>query len=160
VEARPINPRPSEGITINFATSFAFSQFTYTAFQFIPVLFLHRMTARKGFPTVEESYISWLLWIVVCIVALGFPNKYFERLAYFEDLVPGSDDPTAPVRPWSHPKTFSDRGDPKGVAQKTMRQKQQEEWDRLNIAVGFSGTRSISRNVLTTCYVDVCNYSH
>lgn len=93
------------------------------------------IATRKGFPTVEESTISWTLWVAVCIIALGFPNKYFERLAQFEDLIPRSDDFTTPLRAWSYPKTFSDRGDIRGSGQKTMRQKQQEEWDRLNIAV-------------------------
>ncbi|KAB5591627.1 transmembrane protein [Ceratobasidium theobromae] len=93
------------------------------------------IATRKGFPTVEESTISWTLWVAVCIIALGFPNKYFERLAQFEDLIPRSDDFTTPLRAWSYPKTFSDRGDIRGSGQKTMRQKQQEEWDRLNIAM-------------------------
>jgi len=84
---------------------------------------------------VEESSLCRLIWLALCSLTLGFPDKYLERLTYFEDLVPDSGDPAKPLRPWTRPKTFSDRGDLGGGQQKTMRQKQQEEWDRLNIAV-------------------------
>ncbi|KAB5591626.1 hypothetical protein CTheo_4926 [Ceratobasidium theobromae] len=68
-----------------------------------------------------------ILWFLVCVLTLGFPAKYLERLRLFEDLVP-------PGKAWSTPATYSDRG-VEGDSRKTMRQKQQEEWDRLNIAV-------------------------
>ncbi|KAF8757831.1 Enoyl-(Acyl carrier protein) reductase [Rhizoctonia solani] len=64
-----------------------------------------------------------------------FPAKYKERLRLFEDLV------CLKHEPWSLEASFSDRGEPfakannPGSSLKTMRQKQQEEWDRLNIAM-------------------------
>ncbi|EUC54850.1 transmembrane protein, putative [Rhizoctonia solani AG-3 Rhs1AP] len=90
------------------------------------------MTVRKSlcfkWPTLETSWLCWSLWVGICVLALGFPNKYLERLVYFEDLIPNPN-----IRAWSQRKSFSDRGDSSGL--KTMRQKQQEEWDRLNIAM-------------------------
>ncbi|QRW16699.1 short chain dehydrogenase [Rhizoctonia solani] len=74
-------------------------------------------------PAISWSYSSW------------FPAKYKERLRLFEDLV------CLKHEPWSLEASFSDRGDPfarannPGSSLKTMRQKQQEEWDRLNIAM-------------------------
>ncbi|CAE6393848.1 unnamed protein product [Rhizoctonia solani] len=79
------------------------------------------------------SSICRSLWAMICIISLGFPNKYLGRLCYFTDLIPGSDSPNSNLPAWSQPETFSDRGDANGP--KTMRQKQQEEWDRLNIAM-------------------------
>ncbi|KAB5591637.1 putative effector protein [Ceratobasidium theobromae] len=71
--------------------------------------------------------LAAILWFLVCVLTLGFPAKYLERLRLFEDFVP-------PGKAWSTPATYSDRG-VEGDSRKTMRQKQQEEWDRLNIAV-------------------------
>lgn len=83
------------------------------------------MSLKSRIQRFEQSYPCWLLWVSVCVITLGFPNKYLERLAYFEDLIPGSKDPNNPIRPWTTSKTFSDRGDGSGNGQKTMRQKQQ-----------------------------------
>ncbi|KAG8770002.1 hypothetical protein FRC12_004580 [Ceratobasidium sp. 428] len=93
------------------------------------------MAIKHRCVTVDQSPVCRALWILLCCCTLGFPDKYLERLAYFEDLVPKSNDPNNLFRPWTQPKTFSDRGDANGNGQKTMRQKQQEEWDRLNIAM-------------------------
>ncbi|KAF8600496.1 hypothetical protein BDV93DRAFT_525370 [Ceratobasidium sp. AG-I] len=74
----------------------------------------------------------WIAWIALCVITLGFPAKYRERLRLFESLAP----PNESI-PWSTPPEYSDRG-PKHKdrdSQRTMREKQQEEWDRLNIAV-------------------------
>ncbi|KAF8592966.1 hypothetical protein BDV93DRAFT_567088 [Ceratobasidium sp. AG-I] len=75
-----------------------------------------------------------VVWTYVCIITLGFPAKYSQRLVLFEDLVPRNSDGQALER-WSTSPEFSDRGDKGKGSQKTMREKQQEEWDRLNIAV-------------------------
>ncbi|KAG9094877.1 hypothetical protein FS749_011624 [Ceratobasidium sp. UAMH 11750] len=69
-----------------------------------------------------------ILWITVCVITLGFPAKYRERLRLFEHLMVLSD------VAWINPPTYSDAGHPNSNM-KTLRQKQQEEWDRLNIAV-------------------------
>ncbi|KAG9121203.1 hypothetical protein FRC07_002936 [Ceratobasidium sp. 392] len=83
----------------------------------------------------EEYPYPWqILWLTLCLFTLGFPAKYRERLTYFRDLVPDVDAQGQKILPWTSQKTFSDRGEEKG-GQKTMRQKQQEEWDRLNIAM-------------------------
>ncbi|KAG9093855.1 hypothetical protein FRC06_011356, partial [Ceratobasidium sp. 370] len=92
------------------------------------------MVVKRPCVTIEQSRLCWALWLLLCLCTLGFPDKYLERLTYFEDLIPESNDPNHPYQPWTRPKTFSDRGDASGSGQKTMRQKQQEEWDRLNIA--------------------------
>ncbi|CEL56408.1 hypothetical protein RSOLAG1IB_07794 [Rhizoctonia solani AG-1 IB] len=97
------------------------------------------MTASKDYdfywPTLRGSMSSLYqsLWIIICIIGLGFPNKYRNRLDDFKPLIPGPDDSDLSILAWSQPKTFSDRGDASGT--KAMRQKQQEEWDRLNIAI-------------------------
>ncbi|KAJ1306406.1 hypothetical protein OPQ81_007411 [Rhizoctonia solani] len=69
-----------------------------------------------------------VLWFLVCLATFGFPAKYRERLRLFEGLHDLKD------APWSTPATHSDRGH-KDDSRQSMRQKQQEEWDRLNIAV-------------------------
>ncbi|KAH7326908.1 hypothetical protein B0J17DRAFT_681052 [Rhizoctonia solani] len=71
-------------------------------------------------------------WFLVCLTTLGFPVKYRERLRLFENLFP-LDRPQG-YDPWSDGPTYSDRGSPYNSL-KSMRQKQQEEWDRLNIAM-------------------------
>ncbi|CAE6394387.1 unnamed protein product [Rhizoctonia solani] len=80
------------------------------------------------------GFIVPVLWFLVCLFTLGFPAKYRERLRLFEDLV------CLDHEPWALRPSFSDRGDPlsdksEPGSLKTMRQKQQEEWDRLNIAM-------------------------
>ncbi|CAE6427343.1 unnamed protein product [Rhizoctonia solani] len=86
---------------------------------------------RKG--TVEQvqevregrtfgGFAVQVLWILVCLVTLGFPAKYRERLRLFERLyIIGEDEIN---QPWLRPATYSDRGD-KNNSLKTMRQKQQ-----------------------------------
>ncbi|KAG8718158.1 hypothetical protein FRC09_013094 [Ceratobasidium sp. 395] len=71
-----------------------------------------------------------ILWFLVCVATLGFPAKYLEWLRLFEDLVPDLDE----IQAWTRPPKYSYAGDPKSGI-KTQRQMQQEEWDRLNIAV-------------------------
>ncbi|KAB5591625.1 hypothetical protein CTheo_4925 [Ceratobasidium theobromae] len=75
-------------------------------------------------------------------LTFGFPIKYRERLRLFEDLVPTSE-------AWSTPATYSDRG-VEGSSRKTMRQKQQEEWDRLNIAVSVITATSAAALTIQT----------
>ncbi|CAE6427317.1 unnamed protein product [Rhizoctonia solani] len=78
----------------------------------------------------SRSLGVWIPWVIICWCTLGFPAKYRERLRLFEGLYDIDD----PYLAWSGEATYSDRGDEKG-SQKTMREKQQEEWDRLNITV-------------------------
>jgi hypothetical protein len=59
-----------------------------------------------------------IFWVVLCLMTLGFPAKYRERLRLFEDLIELSDEP------WTEPPTYSDRGDAVSN-EKSMRQKQQ-----------------------------------
>ncbi|CAE6452128.1 unnamed protein product [Rhizoctonia solani] len=88
--------------------------------------------------------ISYILiripWFLICLFTLGFPAKYRERLRLFKGLhkINLSVDPENPLdvkyKPWSTPPVYSDRGNGNNSLL-TMRQKQQEEWDRLNITV-------------------------
>ncbi|KAG9123010.1 hypothetical protein FRC07_000362, partial [Ceratobasidium sp. 392] len=73
--------------------------------------------------------LLWGIWVGVCILTLAFPVKYRERLRLFEDLADLAGDP------WTQRATYSDGGDDQKPNVKTPRQKQQEEWDRLNITV-------------------------
>lgn len=96
-----------------------------------------------------------MLWTYVCVITLGFPAKYLQRLELFIELVP-KDDEGKDIPRWSTSPEFSDRGGKGKGSQRTMREKQQvskrlfcrillltqvlcprvqEEWDRLNIAV-------------------------
>ena len=61
---------------------------------------------------------GWVLWIAVCILTLGFPAKYRERLRLFEGLAPSED-----YEPWSTPAVYSDVGGED--SKKSLRQKQQ-----------------------------------
>jgi hypothetical protein len=70
-----------------------------------------------------SSYVSLsikILWFVACLLALGFPAKYRERLRLFEELYKMDPD----YLPWSGPAAYSDRGT-EGSQIKSMRQKQQ-----------------------------------
>ncbi|KAG9082162.1 hypothetical protein FRC06_005193 [Ceratobasidium sp. 370] len=69
-----------------------------------------------------------VFWSLVCIVTFRFPAMYRERLRLFEHLMVLSD------VPWTDPPTYSNAGDPDSNM-KPLRQIQQEEWDRLNVAV-------------------------
>ncbi|KDN47783.1 hypothetical protein RSAG8_03203, partial [Rhizoctonia solani AG-8 WAC10335] len=76
--------------------------------------------------------IGSILWLACLLFTLGFPAKYRERLRLFEGLydIGGGEKYEA----WSTRPIYSDRGY-KNNAMQTMRQKQQEEWDRLNITM-------------------------
>ncbi|KAB5591669.1 hypothetical protein CTheo_4877 [Ceratobasidium theobromae] len=74
--------------------------------------------------------IGSAIWFILCIITLGYPAKYLERLQLFEEL-------EISTPPWSKAAKYSDMGstsDPNS-SRKTPRQKQQEEWDRLNITL-------------------------
>ncbi|KAG8718159.1 hypothetical protein FRC09_013095 [Ceratobasidium sp. 395] len=102
-----------------------------------PSLANKRLSTASSVPVFDNGKYPYpwrALWFTLCLFTLWFPEKYRERLTYFEGLVPDKDKYGNEIPPWSSPKTFSDRGE-KGDERLTMRQKQQEEWDRLNIAV-------------------------
>ncbi|KAH7326883.1 hypothetical protein B0J17DRAFT_741291 [Rhizoctonia solani] len=69
-----------------------------------------------------------VLWFFVCLITLGFSARYRERLRLFEQLYDTN------ITAWSTPPTYSNRGY-KNSSLLSMQQKQQEEWDRLNITV-------------------------
>ncbi|CAE6419959.1 unnamed protein product [Rhizoctonia solani] len=73
----------------------------------------------------------WILWLLVCFPTLGFPAKYRERLRLFEGLY---DIDNENYKAWKTTPIYSDRGH-RYNSIKTLRQKQQEEWDRLNITM-------------------------
>ncbi|CAE6432931.1 unnamed protein product [Rhizoctonia solani] len=77
------------------------------------------------------GFVSWILWRLVCVASLGFAARYRERLRLFEGLYDIDD---TDYKPWSTLPIYSDRGYKHNSIQ-TLRQKQQEEWDRLNITV-------------------------
>ncbi|CAE6445877.1 hypothetical protein ACGC1H_003919 [Rhizoctonia solani] len=77
------------------------------------------------------DFALWVVWLLVCLFTLGFPAKYRERLRLFEGLynIDAKD-----YKAWSTLPVYSDRGYKHNSIQ-TLRQKQQEEWDRLNITM-------------------------
>jgi hypothetical protein len=76
---------------------------------------------KEGLATHLKSHLRMavrIFWVILCLMTLGFPAKYRERLRLFEDLMELSDEP------WIEPPTYSDRGYAESN-EKSMRQKQQ-----------------------------------
>ncbi|KAG8709163.1 hypothetical protein FRC11_005838, partial [Ceratobasidium sp. 423] len=77
----------------------------------------------------SDDFAMGIPWFLVCLFTLGFPAKYRERLHLFEGLYK----PVTEVQyvPWDGEPTYSGNGE--ANEQKTLRHKQQAEWDRLNL---------------------------